>query len=72
MEVEVGSSLSGAGKAGQLHIMKLEQSLTSHTKINPNGLKNLKCQTRYYKTQRKTRQHNLSHKSQDNFGGNFS
>ena len=38
---KIVSSISGAGKAGQLHMMKLEQSLTSHTKINSKWIKNL-------------------------------
>ena len=35
------SSISGAGKTGQLHVKenKLEYSLTPYTKINTNGLK---------------------------------
>ena len=38
---KIASSINSAGKTGQLHVkkMKLEQNLTSYTRINSNGLK---------------------------------
>ena len=31
---KTASSINGAGETGQLHVMKLEHFLTTHTKIN--------------------------------------
>ena len=32
--IKTASSINGAGETGQLHVMKLEHFLTTHTKIN--------------------------------------
>ena len=56
---KTASSISGAGKTGELHVkkMKLEHPLTPYTKQAQNGLKP-KCKPVHYKTLREKHRQN--------------
>ena len=68
------SSISGAGKSGQLHVEEWNQTFSNT--IYENKLKmdqRPNCKTRYYKTPRgKHRQNTLWHKLQQYFIGSIS